>query len=531
MATNGRLARPWAETLLLTIYLLLSAGLAAAETLADIDKEIQAWPTFKTDRGGLDAFNIYEGVTDSRLERKIALLAKAGVHSRFFQNADGSRDYANFYSFTGTAGVTDTKLDLVTTTDTLRLYRRGDSGYQEASGHLGSWWSDRYRGVADSRDSLAILEAWGSDLQRIYVIDVPAGFTLVGGLSAPMQRDEEYRAGGAYQYYYRGAPAGWLVYALSAPDYLKSYSGAVTGAQQAGRSIATDLAAQLHQTRQAAPDDRADGGEPAAEVWLHASGGDLDYSDGGNVNTRTAGASLGWQRLIGGWFDDRSRFYLGLVLGQGINEQQYGTSGVENEAQAMAAGIYGLYVHDPAADRSWYGSASLLYGGLDLANSVPGELGYGLDQEYDGRISIISVESGVSCRRPHGWTIEPQLQFLYTHAGLAGFRDNLGAEISLEQGTSLRGTLGLEVRKRLFETDGRRFSLWAKPGYSHEFADANEVWVAGDLAKSEIERNIYGLALGADWQFGDRWSLQGQIEELFDGERGFQGNVAMNYSW
>jgi len=514
------------------MYLLLSTSSASAETLADIDREIQSIPTFKRDRGGLDAFNIYEGVTDSRLDRKIAILANAGINPRFFQKADGSRDYANFYSFTSMAGVTDTKLDTLTTDSKLRLYRRGNSDYKEASGYLGSWWSDRYRGVQDSRDRLAILEAWGSDLQRIYVIDVPAGCTLVGGISAPMERNNEYRNGGAYQYYYRGAPAGWLAYALYAPDYLKSYSGAVTGAQQAGRSIATDLAAHLDQTRHAMPNDYSESGSQSmGELWLRAYGGDVDYSDGGNVNSQTVGMSLGWQRMISGWSSDESSSFLGFLIGQGLNVQQYGPSGDENESKAMVAGLYGLFMQAPERAQSWYGSVSLLYGGLNLDNSVPGELGYGLDQEYDGDITILTVENGISFRRQYGWSVEPQLQFLYADVDQASFQDNLGARVSLEQGNSFRGCLGVEVRKNLYDTDEKRFDLWTKIRYAHDFSDANEVWVAGDLAKSKVEQNLYGLSLGAEWKLDHRWSMQCQIEEVFDGERGFQGNLAINSIW
>lgn len=191
-----------------------------------------------------------------------------------FIRQEGIRDYTNFYSFTSRVGVTDTKLDIVTTDATLRLYRRGNSGYKEALGYLGSWWGGRYRGIGESRDEQAILAAWGSDLQRIYVIDVPAGYTMVGGLAAPMEKNGEYRNGGAYQYYYRGAPSSWLVYALYAPDYLKSYSGAVTSAQQAGRSIVSDLGVHLNQTRHAVLNDQqreevnAEGGRRVLAAWF-----------------------------------------------------------------------------------------------------------------------------------------------------------------------------------------------------------------------------------------------------------------------
>ena len=160
------------------IFALIVAGLiwlltpkAMAETLADIDAEIQGNRSIQIHRSGLDAYNIYDGVTNSRLDRKWTILNAAGVSSYFL-----TADYKNFYSFTSTAGVTDTKLDIVTTAATQRLYRRGAGATSEIRrGYFGAWWGDQYRGIQASRNEQAILAAWGSDLQRIYVIDVPAG--------------------------------------------------------------------------------------------------------------------------------------------------------------------------------------------------------------------------------------------------------------------------------------------------------------------------------------------------------------------
>ena len=523
---------------LLTIAPFWQAPLALAATLSDIDQEIQADKAFKTDRGGLDAYNIYQGVTNGRLDRKVEILQGAGVHPRFYQTGAGIRDYTNFYSFTGQAGVTDTKLDLVTGESTLRVYRRGSSGYREASGYLGSWWAGEYRGIRQSRDQLAILAAWGSDLQRIYVIDVPAGYTLVGGLAAPMERNGEYRNGGAYQYYYRGAPAAWLVYALYAPDYLKSYSGAVTSAQKAGRGIATDLGMHLHQARYTANNDhRAEDGEVSGregELWLRGFGGDLDYreKDGSSAESQTMGMSVGWQRMFSGQSSaDRSRSYLGLMFGQGINLQKFATSNVENDSRATVGGLYGLYISDSQSPSSWYGNGSLLLGGLSMNNTVPGELGYGLEQEYDGNIAVLTVENGLSFRRQNGWSVEPQVQFSYTKIHQSDFHDKLGARVSLEQGDSFWGRLGLEIRKTLSDTDQWQISLWTRVSYVRDFYAANEVIVAGDTARSELDENSYVLAVGTEVKLNQRWSLQGQIEEVFNGARGLQGNLALRYSW
>lgn len=523
--------------LLIVLQISLPLSLASAETLADIDLQIQTNPAFKAEPDGYDAYNIYEGVTDSRLDRKISILQAAGINPRFFQTGDGTRDYTNFYSFTGRVGVTDTRLDLVTTNSTLRLYRRGNSGYKEAMGYLGSWWGGQYRGIEGSRDEQAILAAWGSDLQRIYVIDMPAGNTLVGGLAAPMEKNGEYRSGGAYQYYYRGASTSWLVYALYAPDYLKSYSGAVTSAQKAGRGIATDLGDHLNQTRYAAIDDHnpdAADADQKGEFWFSGFGGNLDYSenDGSSVNSQTGGMSIGCQRMLSGkQAGAQSRSYLGLMFGQGINLQKYDTSDVKNDSRATVGGVYGLYVQNLESPSSWYGSCSLLYGGLRLNNTVPGELGYGLDQKYDGNIAVLTVENGISFRRDNGWSLEPQLQLSYTKIDQSDFNDNLGARVSLTQGDSFRGRLGLEVRKILSTTDYRKLSVWTRLSYVHDFSDPNEVSVAGDLAISESDPNSYVLAVGTDLELNQRWFLQGQIEEVFDGERGVQGNLALKYTW
>jgi outer membrane autotransporter protein len=534
------------------LCLLLACPVASAETLADIDAEIQTDKTIQTNRAGLDAYNIYDGVTNARLDRKIVILKTTSVNSRFYQRWDSTLGayvavYDNFYSFTGTAGVTDTKLDVVTTTTVQRVYRRGAGATSEISrGYFGAWWGDKYRGIQASRDEQAILAAWGSDLNRIYVIDIPAGYTLVGGIASPMEKSGEYRAGGAYQYYYSGTLStmmGWLVYALYAPDYLKSYSGAVSSAQQAGRSISADLGLHLNQIRYAGIRiaDGGDSGDAAplrqlereGEFWLRGFAGNSHYGETGNstVNSQTGGMSLGWQRLTsGGRSADKSRAYFGLLAAQASNLQKY-ASNVENRTQATVGGIYGLYVNRPDSARSWYGHWSLLHGGLSFNNTVPGELGYGLKQEYNGNITVLTLENGVSLRQKYGWILEPQLQLSYTKVGQNDFTDKLGAPVSLKQGDSFRGRLGLEARRTVEHASQRQTSYWAKLSFIHQFSGRNEVDIAGDRAISEANRSSWQLGLGADLQLGRQWRLQGEVAQIFGGETGVQGNLALKLAW
>ena len=88
---------------LVAFSLLMVCQLASAETLADIDAEIQTNKTVQAHRTGLDAYNIYDGVTNARLDRKIAILKTTSVNSRFYQRWDSGLGvyvpvYDNFYS-------------------------------------------------------------------------------------------------------------------------------------------------------------------------------------------------------------------------------------------------------------------------------------------------------------------------------------------------------------------------------------------------------------------------------------------------
>ena len=492
---------------------------AGAETLADIDAEIQSDKTLVR-VAGQDAYNVYAGVTNGRLDRKITILTAAGITT--FASAG---HYSNFYSFTGTYGVTDTKIDIVTTTAAMRLYRRGKGSVQETQSYLGSWWGGQYRGIQASRDQQAILAAWGSDLNRIYVINVPAGTTLVGGLASPMEKNGEYRAGGAYQYYYRGAPNSWLVYALYAPDYLKSYAAAVTGAQKLGRSGLEDLAAHLGDLRRTA--QTAAGGETGP--WLRFYGGYTRQDGGdGEFGQKARGLHTGWENLIkGGTPGERDRWHIGAFLGQGTLNQSEAASGVKNDITNTYAGVYSLYRSRPDRPRSWYGAATLMYGSLKTTNHVPGELGYGLNQGYGGHIFAAALENGLTIRHTGGWTVEPQLALTYTRILQNDFADDLGATVAVKNGRSVVGRLGVLVRRTTEDRAGRQGSFWAKASYQREFCGKNSIDAAGDIAVNGGGRNTVLLTLGADREIGRSLSIRGEITRLLGDEHGYRGSLSL----
>lgn len=541
-----------------TVCLFLLAGLspltpAAAETLADVDADIQGGDTTPTRIAGQAAYNVYTDVTgnpNSFLNRKIVILNAAGI-----TNFASVGSYNNFYSFTGRAGFTDTNIDIVTTASALRLYRRGSSSRLETQSYLGNWWGGSYLGTGATRDGQAVLAAWGSDLNRIYVIDVPAGTTLVGGQAAPMEQGGEYRAGGAYQYYYRGVPLSWLVYAIYAPDYLKSYASAVTGAQRLGRGSLEDIGGHLddlrHRTltngagdayaegaesparQMPAKGSRGDGGEKLTNTWFRFYGGYSRLNDGGETGQKTQGLHLGWEKLVrGGASGGEDRWHIGAVLGQGSLAQNDVASDVKNDITHTYGGVYSVYQSHPDRSRSWYGSAALLYGHLRFANKVPGELaGYGLNQDYSGKMLAAMLDSGLTFRRSDGWFVEPQLKLYYTKVLQDAFTDKLGANVSVQRGESLAGRLGIMVLRKKEIGGGRQSTLWARASYQREFCGKNRVDVAGDGAISGSGRNVYQLDVGVDFDISGSVSVSGDVTRVFGDERGCRGSLALKSFW
>jgi len=503
---------------------------ASAETLADVDAEIHTDKTLVR-VPGQTADNVYAGVTNSRLDRKIAILNAAGItHFASVGN------YSNFYSFTGLAGVTDTQLSVVTTTSTQRLYRLGNTQREESQTYLGAWWGGQYRGTNQTRSQEAVLSTWG-DLQRIYVMDMPAGYSMVTGLTSPMEQNGEYQPGGAVQYYYYGAPGSWLVYALYMPDYLESYAAAVTGAQKLGRNSIEDINRHLtdlrYQTSVDAKAVDADGLQ-SSNIWFRLYGGNSQYTaSSGDFDANSNGMHGGWDRLIkGGNPGEQDRLHIGALIGRGTFNQNDTASGVKNDIANTYAGIYSLYQSKPASSRSWFGSAIATYGRLEFSNKVPGEsLGLGLNQAYDGNLLTASLESGLTFRRQNGWFIEPQAQLLYTKILQGDFSDNLGATISLRGNESLLGRIGVMALRKIQNKDGQQTNLWVRASYLREFCGANSVDVSGDLAQSFNGRNYYQINAGANVDITRKLSINGDVAKTFGDEHGYRFSLLLTNIW
>jgi outer membrane autotransporter protein len=495
--------------------------------LAAIDAQIRAVSGAAWQHG--NAVNVLPGVTDVLLEQKRQILVGAGFTWFAPASAAGGYDYGNFYSFTGEAGLTDTRLSIVEATGTTLLYRRGYPN--EPSRHLGAWWSASYLSPDATRDELAVLDAWGNPLTGIYVVSVPAGMRMIAGLTSPMQSGDEFRAGGAGQYWLNSRDNDWLVYALYAPDYLGSYVLAVTGAQKLGRDAFDSLTSQLRDFA-----TRDDGGAVGAgnglESWFRVSVGDTDYraNSGDGIVARGESYLLGCGKTLVG-SAATARVHAGVAIGRSALRQTDESSGVEGRIDGNFGGLYAIY-RRPSSERfAWYASAEVLYGMLWFDNSVPGWLGRGLRQPYCGHFVSGSLEAGVPLSLGAGWSVTPHAQLAGSRLGQADFRDRLGAAVSLERGHVLWTRMGAEIAKVLLRSERRSLSLWAGGAVVREFAGGSEVVVAGESASGRRIGTQYQIDTGLRFGWAGRYSLQGAIGRVADGERGYRGSASLDIAW
>lgn len=498
-------------------------------SLEMIDAQIQSQGTrpFQTINGQA-AGNIVPGVTDQLLEQKRQILVNAG-----FTNFLGNNYYNNAYSFTSVAGLTNTQFRIVETEETVKLIRRGNhqKSNEISQGFLGAWWSPTYYSIADSRNYQAILAGWGSDLQDIYVIAAPKGTKLIGGTAAPMVQGDEYRNGGAYQYWKRSGQSEntmpWLVYALYAPNYLASYSGGITSGQKLNRDVVAELSLHMEELRNSSASRQQDHNG----IWIRPFGNDTSYTDtvGTKYYGQTTGLQLGWEKLIhGGAVNEKNKVYIGVIGGHGVINQEDRGRKVNSEVTGNYGGIYSTFFTPTPSQGARYFNGAILFGNLNFVNNVTGYYGYGLTQQYSGQAFTTSLEQGMTFPQKNGMVLEPQVQLVYTSIHHGSFMDNIGAHVTLRRGDSLQGRLGLQLRKSSGQSNGKLIMTSLGVNYIHEFKGANVVDISGEESQHNIGRNWYEVSLGLQAKLTHSLIVQGKISKYFGDERGYQGNISLN---
>jgi outer membrane autotransporter protein len=166
-------------------------------------------------------------------------------------------------------------------------------------------------------------------------------------------------------------------------------------------------------------------------------------------------------------------------------------------------GNSGFYV-DTQAGVTWYSS--------DIKSST---LRTTLADGNDGFGYGFSVEAGQKIALTSQWSLTPQAQLAYSSVRFDSFTDQYGADVSLDDGDSLTGRLGLSAD---YDSDWKvasgksgRSKLYGIANLYYDFLDGSDIDVSGTSIASENQALWGGLGVGGSLSWSDdRYAVNGE---------------------
>ena len=158
----------------------------------------------------------------------------------------------------------------------------------------------------------------------------------------------------------------------------------------------------------------------------------------------------------------------------------------------------------------------------DLSAEGVGVIGDGID----GNGYALSLEAGRKLAVGDGWSLTPQAQLAYSSVDFDRFTDPFGADVSLTEGDSLKGRLGLSVD---FEAGADRY-VYAVANATYEFMDGAAVAVSGVDLAFEPQRFGAELGLGGTYRWGGgKYALNGEAlaSTSFEGSYSYKGTLGL----
>jgi fibronectin-binding autotransporter adhesin len=211
----------------------------------------------------------------------------------------------------------------------------------------------------------------------------------------------------------------------------------------------------------------------------------------------------------------------------------------ENEAGRLLGGITLHYVHGktdvtaPSGDGSistdgygfggtltWYGNdgfyvdgqAQVTWYNSDLASFTAAR---SLTSGNDGFGYALSLETGKRFQVGEGLTLTPQAQLIYSRVNFDSFVDPFGAGVSLQDGDSLRGRLGLSLdRENSWTAENgtlTRSHVYGLTNLHYEFLQGTRVDVASVDFSNRSDRLWGEIGLGGSYNWNDdKYSIYGE---------------------
>jgi outer membrane autotransporter protein len=211
----------------------------------------------------------------------------------------------------------------------------------------------------------------------------------------------------------------------------------------------------------------------------------------------------------------------------------YGDGTISTKGYGIGANLTwydnnGLYI-DAQTRVRWYEG--------DLSSNILGSL----IQSNDGFGYTLSAEIGKRMPWKDGWTFTPQAQLVYSNIDFNDFIGPNGESVTLSDGESLRGRIGISAQQEKVWKDGeeklRRNHLYGIANLYYEFMDGTSIEVSGTALTSKPERWWGEIGIGSSYGWGDDiYSVYGEISmasslsNLSD-NYSLKGNIGFRMKW
>ncbi|MFD1793217.1 autotransporter outer membrane beta-barrel domain-containing protein, partial [Ochrobactrum teleogrylli] len=249
-----------------------------------------------------------------------------------------------------------------------------------------------------------------------------------------------------------------------------------------------------------------------------------------------------------------------VIMQAGVDGQFY-----ESDEGRWIAGITGQYGHGRAdvssfsgdgdidtnawslgATSTWYGKngfyidgqAQITWFDSDLTSSTAN---IGLADGRKARGYAASLEAGQRFALDEGWSLTPQAQLLWSSIDADGFRDTWNSHVSMHDGDSLIGRLGLAVNhdSNWQAADGTAVNttIYGIANIYQEFLGGTSVNVAGVNFDTDAQKTWAGIGAGGTYAWANsKYAIygQGSIDTSlthFADNYALKGTVGFKMNW
>lgn len=206
---------------------------------------------------------------------------------------------------------------------------------------------------------------------------------------------------------------------------------------------------------------------------------------------------------------------------------QYGRAGADIFS-GLGEGANVTTSYGFGATLSWYGESGFYVDGQaqiatlrsDLDAAGIGRVGDGIH----GSGYALSLEAGRKIALDDGWSLTPQAQLAWSSVDFDSFTDRFGAVVSLKDGDSLKGRLGIAVDYEL----GAGKHVYGVGNLTYAFVDGTAVAVSGVDVALRPQRLGAELGFGGSYGWaGGKYALHGEAlaATSFEGSHSLKGTV------